>query len=316
MSTTRTASAVAAACLTLLTAACGSSPAAKAAKPQSFEQALGIDDASLQAREAKVQEAVRACMKTEGFDYIPTDASNSHMKFAIAGAGNAGSAKDLRTKGYGITTGFGDRPQQSGQADKDPNEAIRNGLSDADKTAYDRALYGSSAVNRGSDDKGGAGFHIQVSAGSAGGKDGPSSTNADDGCFGKAQRDTPGGPQKLGASLHDLQQRIDSDPRLVTANRDWAACMSTSGYSSWETPDKIPDYLIHKMQEVLGAGDGPINIGEQDQAKLGTLRDEELTIAKADADCRDKTGRDATATKVQDEAKERFLAEHPDLTTK
>src|SRR5438105_2259392 len=114
MSITRTASALAAAGLTLLPAACGSGPAKASAKGQSFEQALGIDDASLQAREAKVQEAVRACMKAEGFDYIPTDPSKSHMKVAVGGSGPAGEdAATLRTKGYGITTMFGGKEPPS-----------------------------------------------------------------------------------------------------------------------------------------------------------------------------------------------------------
>ena len=314
MSTTRIArAAVAAGCLTLL-AGCGSS-AAKAAKPRSFEQALGIDEASLQARMAKVQEAVRACMKTEGFDYVPVDSSQSRRKVGIAGPGATTDTKTLRTKGYGITAGFDKAPRPAGSSDDDPNEKIRSGLSDADKEAYDRALYGSAAA-QGGDTQGGRGFHIQVR--SSGGKDGgPSSATADDGCFGKAERQVPGGPATLGASLKDLQQRIQSDPRLVAVDRQWAACMNTSGYSKWEHPDEIPKYLIDKLAQQQGSSDGSITIRpDENNAQFAALHDEELTIAKADADCRDKTHRDAVATKVRDEAQQRFLDEHPDLTAK
>ena len=61
-------------------AGCGSDPASDASsKGKSFEEAIGMDEASMQAREVKVQEAVRTCMKAEGFDYIPVDPSQGGM---------------------------------------------------------------------------------------------------------------------------------------------------------------------------------------------------------------------------------------------
>ena len=52
-----------------------------------------------------------------------------------------------------------------------------------------------------------------------------------------------------------------------------------------------------------------------DQAALATLRDEEITIAVADWECQDDTGYMKVEDEVREEYQQRFLDEHPDLTS-
>ncbi|MCU1376327.1 MAG: hypothetical protein JWO68_3613 [Actinomycetia bacterium] len=312
--TTRTVMVVA--CLGLL-AGCGSDPSANASSNgKSFEEALGIDQASMQAREAKVQEAVRTCMKAEGFDYIPLDPSQSGMSIRFGGPGSDMSKKERKTKGYGITTGLMSKPASS--PGSDPNEAIVNALSEADQKAYEIALHGPEAAAAREAAGDGGGVRVQRQIGS-GRESGPS---GEQGCFGTAQAEVPGGPETVGPDLKQMLSRVEADPRLVEANRKWADCMADAGYTDFEQPRDAEKYVMGKMDALMGAepqGDGvtkfAIGGDDIDQAKLADLRQEEITIAVADGTCQDEVGYAKIEDKVQHEAEQRFLDDHPDLTS-
>jgi hypothetical protein len=151
---------------------------------------------------------------------------------------------------------------------------------------------------------------------------GKGSSPSESGCFGKAQAQVAGGPETLADDLDEMQQRVDADSRLIDANRKWAACMVDSGYSQFELPKDAMRYVMNKMDGLMGAtpqedGSTSFAIGgdDIDQAALAALRQEEITIAVADGTCSDQTGWDKTERKVQEEAQQRFLDEHPDLTS-
>ena len=317
MSVTRTLTA--AACLALL-AGCGSSPASSADKAASFEEALGLDQASINAREAKVQEAIRVCMKTQGFDYVPIDTSQGNFKVSIGGIGEGSDdPKFRRTKGYGITTMLGQRRRPAGSGPKDPNATIRNGLSDADKEAYDEALYGANRPQRVEGPNGGGMIMRREAGGTS------SSTDAgptDEGCFGTSQKSVPGGPATLGDSLQELDDRIQNDPRMIQAQRDWVSCIAEAGYDQFQEPDDIPEYLMSELQKISGGpsssdadGGTSFAIGgdDIDPTKLAALQREELALAKLDDGCKKKTGAEKVAKQVQKDAQQRFLDDHPDL---
>ena len=291
-----------------------------------IRDALGLDENAMQEREAKVQEEVRKCMEAEGFDYVPMDASRMNVR--MVGPGMEDDAEFRRTKGYGITTTFGDRPEvaeEDRQAANDPNQAIREALSEEERKAYDKALFGRTA----SPDGDGGNFTVRVgSAGVvAGDEAGEGLDLSEAGCFGKAQ-EAVGGDQRIervGPKLQELQERIESDPRVVKANADWAECMSEAGFD-FESPEDIPEYLFGKMsdlQKELGGDGGPV--GEDgglrainiealaDSPELAALQAEELALAKADDGCAESTGRKDIAKKVRAEAEKRFLEENPDL---
>jgi hypothetical protein len=297
-----------------LFAGCGGGSGDTSTQAASFEEALGLDQASMQAREAQVQEKVRACMKAEGFDYIPVDPSNSSMQFRVTGPGAGNDDPEFRKKnGYGIATMLGAR-RSSADASSDPNQAIREGLSDADREAYELALFGEANV-------GGAGERgIRITRRAGGGSgDGPALEER--GCFGKAQAAVPGGPAELGDDLRDLFERIEADPRLIAANQEWAACMADAGYPDFDTPRAIVAHLVQQMNQLSGdsepeeGGRTTFVIGDADidQEALAELKVEELELAGLDDDCAEETGRSKVEEEVREEAQARFLEEHPDL---
>jgi hypothetical protein len=282
-------------------------------KAKSFEEALGLDQASLQARQAKVEEQIRACMKDQGFDYIPQDTSQMGMRVSFGPGGEQQDPKFRRTKGYGITTTLSDEPGTRGPSENDdPNEEIRNALNEEDKKAYDIALHGESRQEPGEGGRTG-GVIMRREVGGSG--EGPQLDQM--GCFGKAQQEVPGGPATIGPSIKEMMERVESDPRLVRANAAWATCMSGAGFGQFEKPQSIPDYLFTKLQELTNSTDGSVRIDENvDQVALGSLQHEELAMARADDDCARRTGRTKIETQVREEAQQRFLDEHPDLTGK
>jgi hypothetical protein len=299
-----------------LLAGCGGGSGGTATEAASFEEALGLDQASIQAREAKVQEKVRACMKAEGFDYIPLDPSNSNMQFRLMGPGAGNDDPEFRKKnGYGIATMAGGRRSSVGAA-SDPNQAIREGLSDADREAYELALFGEANVSGAGD----RGIRITRRAAGGGGGEGVSAPE-ERGCFGKAQAAVPGGPAELGDDLRDLFERIEADPRLIAANQEWAACMADAGYPDFDTPRAIVQHLVQQMNQLSGApepdedGRTAFVIGgaDIDPEALAELKAEELELASLDDDCAKKTGRSKVEREVREEAQARFLEEHPDL---
>lgn len=299
--------------------ACGGSPSASSSsttQPDSIEAALGLDQASIQAREAKVQQAIATCMKSEGFDYIPIDPAAAGFSFVTFGGAGQDTSEYRKTKGYGISTTFG--TQRGTTPAKDPNEEIRSHLTDDERTAYDKALYGAAAPK----DTGAEGGGVQIRVGPGG-----ADQFGELGCFGKAQQSVGGpSPETVGPKLKELQDRIAADSRLVKANADWAACMNKSGYSQFTKPEEIIQYLFGKMAKVTGQDDsdsgpastdgisiqagGPAKI---DEKALAAVQNEELTIAKADDSCSISTKRRDIAKKVREELTKQFLQENPNL---
>lgn len=308
-----------AAATALLLAACGDGGNAAAGsdtKPKTLEEALGMSDKDMRERERKVQAAIQACMKEQGFDYVPLDPDAGNLQIAIGGPGVSGPDKEFRrTKGYGITTTFGERPSGHGER-TDPNQRIREALSESDRKAYDTALFGNAAIDEGPG--GGRMIVIGPGGGVAGKGNGDGNDDEDGGCFATAQREVGGrSPATIGPKLQELEERIQSDPRLVRVDAAWAACMTSAGFGQFEKPEKIVDYLIGELQKLTDQpGAGGISTGspDVDEVALGRLQREELALAAADDNCTRQTAREKVVKKVRAEHEERFLAENPNLT--
>jgi len=104
--------------------------------PQELEDSLGFGSGD-QAKEiqARVENRIADCMKAQGFEYTPVDPFAQQQ--ALTGKARITDEEFTRQFGYGISTLFGKGDEQS-----DPNDRIRRSLAEADRAAYDRALYG------------------------------------------------------------------------------------------------------------------------------------------------------------------------------
>ena len=292
-----------------LSAACGGDRVSTDGRPRTLEEALGFDEASMQEREAKVQEQVRRCMKAQGFDYVPMDPSQQKLVRIGPGGGNDDRGF-RRTKGYGVSTVLGVAAGEQGLA-SDPNERIRQSLSEEDRKAYDRALFGQAATGGGPV----GGIIIREEPGPAGGG-ADAGGQLEGGCFQSANRKVGGGNlERLGPKLEELEERINGDPRLVKADAAWSRCMAEAGHR-YERPQDIVADLMARMAKLSGAassGSGPVRPPDPDDPGLVDLQREELALAGADDECSDRTRRGEVARRVRAEAERRFLEDNPDF---
>jgi hypothetical protein len=234
------------------------------------EDQLGFDQAGIQARQSRVEAAIRDCMKAEGFEYVPIDPLA--QRAAITGSGRLSDEDFLKQFGYGISTFWG-----RGTTQADPNARIRASLGDADGRAYDRTLWGETV---------GATFTEAVDSGDFS-KLGGCTRTATEAVFGGAQVLT-----QLQGRLDQLDERILEDQRMVRALERWAECVAKAGYR-YEDPEEIDSDLFKRTEAIVGTLPGQFATGPApgqtpppyDRAALTSLQREEVAIAQADLAC-------------------------------
>jgi hypothetical protein len=182
---------------------------------ETVESYLGFNSTGLSRLQRRFEELVVTCMKKEGFEYtpeglnVPADAIDS----------SANREAFVKKYGYGVSTLV---PQRAKGA-KSPNEAYVAKLSKADRRAYNIALTGLDPD-----------------------KPNPASSTGPDtkSCFGKVQTQLFGDIAKLTAfsgKIEDLQKRINADPKVVKAVREWSACMKKAGFTYAKEDGPVTD---------------------------------------------------------------------------
>ncbi|MBO0920663.1 hypothetical protein J1G42_07470 [Cellulomonas sp. zg-ZUI222] len=283
--------AVAALVLAGCTAGGSDAPSDDATGPLSawFEKVGGSyegEDYERQQRES--EEIVAACMAEEGFEYTPAE--------PMAG-GEAEDAPEMDTKefaeqyGYGVT--FSDELYGSGEDWVDPNEDYVAAMSESEQAAYYEALMGAMADYDYAAD--------------------PEGTNMpgweEQGCNGKAQHEVYDQDIWSNPSLEsfwDEMQReyeglADANPELAEAEKKWSACMAEAGFD-FAGPDEAQQSVYDQwdaLYQALPAYDPDADPDELDPAAYeidpaaeAELREQELSLAPADYECRASTGYD------------------------
>jgi hypothetical protein len=253
-------------------AACGGGN--KASTPnKDVEDQLGFDQSSVITRQSKVESAIRDCMKAQGFDYTPIDPFA--QRAAITGSARLSDDDFLKQFGYGITTFWG-----RGSAQADPNQRLMLSMNPADRRAYERALWGDNA---------GATFSGAMENGDFA-KLGGCTKQATEKVFGGAQVLT-----ELQGKLDSLDERIDSDQRMVRAKQQWASCMANAGFR-YDEPDSIDADLYKRFEQIVGPAPAQFATGPApgvapppfDHAALAALQRDEVSTARADSGCEHK----------------------------
>jgi hypothetical protein len=287
--------ALAAACGLLILAGCGGGEGS--ADTVSVDEQLGLDEEGLLERQAQAENLIRDCMKREGFDYVPVD---PHAQRAALLGQQGMSQEDFEKQfGYGITTLFEKRLQQEGLG---PNKEIRDRLSEAERLAYDRALYGEDPT---------ATFAVALDSGDF---------TRLGGCTKEATDKVFGGTavlQTLQTKLDEVDEKVFSDPRMVKALAKWSQCMREAGYPNLSEPDEVDARLEKKLDDIVGppeerratpAGQEP----DYDKEALAALQREEVAMVTADIECEKKHVRDIEE-KVEAQYNQEFREENADL---
>jgi hypothetical protein len=279
--------------------ACGGDKANAAKGDERLEEQIGIDDDGIRLKQTTAENLIRDCMKAQGFDYVPVDPVAQQA--ALTGAPGMSKEDFEKQYGYGITTLY---EQRHKLAVAGPNKALRDSLSEADRKAYDHALYG----------------------------DDPTATFADaldtgdysrlGGCIKRATEQVFGGSdvlQSLSAKLDELDQKERADARMVKAVREWSACMHEKGFDGLSEQEEVDAVLKKKLEEVVGpsgdlAGTGGTE-ADYDKAALVALQKEEVAMVKADTECEEEHV-ESVEDKVAKEYEQAFREENSGLLAK
>lgn len=236
---------------------------------QRGDSEFGLPEAEVTKRVDAVESLIATCMNDAGFEYIPVDYATVRKAMDSNSKPSGMKADEFRAQyGYGITTQFAGADSQAVMGMGEQNIRIRNGLSTADLAAYNRALYGENPS---------ATFVVSLDS---------EDFSQTGGCTRQAVEQVFT-PDELGPGFVNYQNaegaRVDQDPRVIAAMKDWAACMRDAGYS-YDNSDAIKTDLANRLDAITG-GAAPDTLSADAQAALTQLQGEELAIAAADHQC-------------------------------
>ncbi|HEX6336874.1 MAG TPA: hypothetical protein VFZ85_07970 [Jiangellaceae bacterium] len=245
-------------------------------------------------QQRETEELIAECMREEGFEYVPL--TDMYVPPQPDDAWALPEDEFTATYGYGISTILPDvdRP-------KDPNEAIREAMSQAEYEAYRIALHGD-----------------QANAWS--GETPPPLSES--GCAGKATAEVYGNLDEYGrdplwealtSDLSALDMRIDDDPRVVEAERAWINCMADAGYPTIDHIGGGQTLVANRMDEVLGieGSEALLPWSEADPEAVRELQQFEIAVASADRACKIEHF-DDVFREVRFQLEAEFVEEHRD----
>jgi hypothetical protein len=161
------------------------------------------------ARQTRRENRVAACMKKEGFNYLPFVELGEASFAGPSTKGQANSWK--RSHGYGIADSLRNPPLTA----VDPNDAIRQNLSTADREVYSRVLSGK------------------------------------DGCVEKTNVQSMQVNRALRTKYIEATARFNSDKQVLEITRNWSRCMSTSGFVVKNEVEIIKKYLAPLEEAII-----------------------------------------------------------------
>ena len=297
------------------------------------------------------QDLVAACMRNQGFEYVPAVPPIDAQDFVFD------EEEYAREQGFGISIEWrgGDSILEQWV---NPNQAIEEGLSASERNAYQEALYGtptglefgsipSSGLESGDDDS--ASVEEFASAEELEASEVESELEESfwgGGCTGEASQEVYGKVDEVYSELEpmftELQERVESDPRVVEASREWTTCMADRGYD-FQTVEELWDRGLDEIRtrhdELVGRSDPFEGWTEEeieafwetssseaiddffeqhesgarqdvDQEALAALQQEEKELAVANYECGEKE-REITQ-EVSQELESQFISENRD----
>jgi hypothetical protein len=248
-------------------AAPGASPAPSApAGPGNLPgiREFGLSDEEFVRHVEQVQTLMASCMDRAGFEYVPVDVATVERAQASVRKEPGLSRRDYKLRwGLSVTTRFDDPVRTIGLG---PNVQIMEGLSEADREAYELTLFGE---NLDSD------FAFAFD------EEDFSSTG---GCTREAVAQVFTPEQLEGTYVNPKDVLVAQDPRIIQAEADWTTCMQDLGYTYQDDQDAIIEDYQERLDALLDGDDPETLTGERLDA-LKKLQAEEIKVSLADLDC-------------------------------
>lgn len=220
-----------------------------------------------------------ACMKREGFEYIPYEPA---VQTDISSM--PGNVDDAHRFGFEISTRFGEIASFLIEEERtNPNKEIVESLSEAELDAYYTALQGFPRIRRNENGELENAEYLDRDFG---------------GCYGEiaAEALPSSSAQDLFEALdiESMFARMDSSPRKRDIETEWSNCMAEKGYV-YQSPDalqgSVRKYFHGKLSKIDGFSRGDETWTRRDrntdidQVALAALQAEERALAVAYAEC-------------------------------
>ncbi len=264
-----------------------------------LQEYLGVvygdyDEDDFAKQQQETEELVAQCMSEEGFDYIPVDQSQNSVNFDDE---DRETLEWVSEFGYGVNLTQEEQEELYGSPEDfvDPNQDYVMSLSESEMTEYYAVLYGQQDEVMDPDEE-----YVY--------------NWEDAGCYGWAQHEIQGDQayeqeqfQEIFDSMNSLYEDTQKDPRLKELNGEWASCMADAGYDEFKLQFDAAQSIYDKQNsywEENPEGEGP------DEAQIKEWRDEEVKVAVADFECKEKTDYTNASLKIQFELEEEFIAEN------
>jgi hypothetical protein len=213
----------------------------------------------------KTQALIASCMSEAGFEYVPADVETVAKAQAALRVEPGYTEEEYKRKwGWGVTTRFDNVVKEIELGPQ--NLRYIQGLSEADRLAYERTLYGEDPNET---------FAFAFD------EEDFSSTG---GCTRKAVEQVFTPEQIKGGYINPKDTLIESDPRVVEANANWVACMEAAGYDGYVEQDEIIGEFEERL-DALTVGEDPATLTGAKAEELKRLQAEEIAIALVDLDC-------------------------------
>jgi hypothetical protein len=280
----------------VLLAGCGGDDKPPETEGKTVDEIFGLEGDAILERQKRAESLIAPCMQKQGFRYTPVDPVQQQA--ALTGTQKLTEEEFNEQFGYGITTLFEQRLRASTLG---PNQAYYDSLTDSEKAAFDRALYGNDKT---------ATFAVVLDTGEF---------DRLGGCLKEATDEVFGGAELIEdvtAKLDELDQRILADARMVEVVEKWSDCMSEAGYSFLD-PEEVDAYLENQLETIVGpietaTAPAPGAQPEWDTAALRRLQQEEVEIVQKDIACEEEHITEVE-DKVRPEYEREFLEENAAL---
>ena len=299
------------------------------------------EDVDWAEQERLVQEAVAECMREEGWEYIPVEYPESGTEWTPED-----ELAQYQEQGFGIawwTLNQGVEDPNDPYADwVDPNQEYLESLDEDETEAYYASLYGTQEEQD---------AQMVTEIDPETGEEYQTSYGFGTGCQGEAYEEVNGDDptqspeywEAVQVYYDELNERTEADPRIVTLNEEWAACMKDQGFEYeslndfWETSytelqarhdeivgddlykdpfegwteDEINDYFENTPQDEIDEFLNPtFDLTADQREQLEALLADEIELAVAQFEC--SKDYNAEVSDIYAEIEEQYALEHED----
>lgn len=326
----------------LIATACGSDElgdaSGSAAEAETLDEFFGwgeqdpeeqaAEEEKWRQREREMQEKIAECMAEQGFEYKPV-IWEEEIGFVGLGDDEELTEEEWKLKyGYGVFAMLLEdmrRFEEEGPPEEDfvdPNMEYMESLSESERGAYEKALWGDWEGHQPEPQFDEEGNEIWVEP----------DWSEIGGCQNTVQQEFYGGEEdawreldeELQPAYEEFEQWINTDSRVVELNQAWSTCMAEKGYD-YENEEAINEYLWGLEEDLWTQNEpppdwepteeelenmGPFGPGI-DEADVQALADEELAIAAADVEC--AGGKYEEIDEIRKEYESEFIEKYRDL---